>query len=573
MAQFFHPNLQLIRHALAPCPRPRTGAFELFRNFRIILKVCPYFGRFLHPDGGPRKCAGSIRNSTQPFTHQSVRPMNEQSNRRGEVSQTESSANFGPKTVTSGPCSVRVRSSSDARATVPSVLTELPDLSRPETDLDEIGTISYGGFAMWEKPVWRGIALGGVVIVLLAAVWFFSGRGRNDSGGMTDSAGRWQVPVPQPDAPEAPRWDANAASPGNSAQAEAGQQAWGGWNHSNNAAAFPQPETPSKSPLGFDLPPGNRWGDSTATNEGQLPTGMTPQQSYAQPGAALPVPSYPPQGIPAGSQQTAWSGPGSQQPEFAQAPQPSWANAASSGTRDLQANGNATAPAQDGQPYTVQNPYYQPWAGAQTVAQSPAGNGEAAPSGAMPPASTWPVPSSQAAPPNMPATYPQSRYAQANTQTYGYSAQPSYASPGAEERVAFRGGNGDSAPATAGYVPAYSPNLNRPGAPSWNADAATNSAYPDSTSGAPAWGQPTNPSLPAAVPGSQPQVVDPAVIRADYSRTSAPTAGAYPSSPTATGPAYAPAASANPSPYYYPSTSGNAPVYPQTSTSTWNTYR
>lgn len=424
---------------------------------------------------------------------------------------------------------------------------------------------------MLEKPVWRGIALGSVVIVLLAVVWFFSGRGRNDSGGVTDEKGRWQVPVPQPDAPEAPRWGSNLTSSPNSAQSGVGEPtsaAWEGWNSPSNPAPFAQTEMPSKSPLGFDLPPGNRWGDAARTDAASRPTAMPTQQPYSQPGTALPVPSYAPQGVPAfASRQPAWNDPALSQPSPSPAQQPSWANAASNNPSESQPAGGAQAPVQDGQPYTVQNPYYQPWPETQAVTQYPVGNANASPSSAP----TWAVPSSQVAPPNMPTTYPQSTYSQANVQPYGYPAQPPYASPAADERVAFRGNSGDLGSATAGYVPAYSPNLNRPNAPSWNPNAAPNSAYPASSGGSSAWGRPADPSSPAS--GGQPQVVDPAVVRADYARTSAPSATGYPAVPNPPAPTYTPASSPNSPPYYYPSTSGSAPVYPQTSTSTWNTYR
>ncbi|NMC19265.1 MAG: hypothetical protein GYA33_02495 [Thermogutta sp.] len=521
-----------------------------------------------------------------PYTksnYPSTMPMNEQPNLHGEVPQMESSAPFSSNAATAGPYSVRVRApASNARASSPSVLTELPDLSRPEADLEEIRTISYGGFAMWEKPVWRGIALGGVVIVLLAAVWFFSSRGGNDSGGVTDSAGRWQVPVPQPEAPEAPRWDSNLTSAPNSPQPAAGQQtstAWAGWNTPSSPASFAQGETPSKSPLGFDLPPGNRWGDSVGMDASSHPTGMTPEQPYYQPATTLPVPSYAPQGVPASApQQTAWSDPAPSQPSPSPAQQASWANAAANTLSQSQPTGGVQAPVQDGQPFTVQNPYYQSWTGTQAAAQYQAENTNASQSaapaiGTPPSAPTWAAQSPQVSPPNMPTTYPQSTYSQANAQPYGYPAQTVYASAAADERVASRGNGGVPGPSAAGYVPAYSPNLNRPIAPSWNTNGAPNSGYPALSSEAPGWGQPADPSSPGAASGIQPQVVDPAVIRADYARTSAPIATGYPAVPNPPAPAYTPVPSGNSSPYYYPSTSGNAPAYPQTSTSTWNTYR
>ncbi len=424
---------------------------------------------------------------------------------------------------------------------------------------------------MLEKPVWRGIALGGVVIVLLAAVWFFSGRGRNDSGGVTDSNGRWQVPVPQPDAPEAPRWGSDLTSSPTSAQPGVGQTAataWDGWNSPSTAGPTAPTAAPTKSPLGFDLPPGNRWGEVATADAGSPPTGMHTQQAYAHPNAALPVPSYAPQGVSAfASQPPAWDEPASSQPPPPANQQPSWANAASNNFSATPSAGAAQASVADGQPYTVQNPYYQPWTGGQAVAQYPAANADSTPSSGP----TWAAPAPQVAPPNMPTTYPQGAYSQASAQAYGYPAPSPYASPAVDERVAFRGSGRDSGSADAGYVPAYSPNLNRLNAPSWNRDAAPNSAYPASSGEASAWGRPADPSSPAS--GGQPQVVDPAVVRADYAGTSAPVATGYPAVPNPSAPSYTPAPSSNPSPYYYPSTSGSAPVYPQTSTSTWNTYR
>lgn len=424
---------------------------------------------------------------------------------------------------------------------------------------------------MLEKPVWRGVALGSVVIVLLAAVWFFSGRGRNDSGGVTDSNGRWQVPVPQPDAPEAPRWGSDLTSSPTSAQPGVGQAtatAWDGWNSPSTAGPVAQTAAPSKSPLGFDLPPGNRWGDAAITDAGSPPTGMAAQQQYAPPGAALPVPSYAPQGVSAfASRPPAWNDPASSQPPLPAAQQPSWANAASNNFSETPSAGAGQPSVQDGQPYTVQNPYYQPWTGPQAVAQNSSGYANSTPSSGP----TWAAPSSQTAAPTMPTTYPQGAYSQASAQSYGYPATPPYASPAVDERVAFRGNGRDSGSPDAGYVPAYSPNLNRPSAPSWNQNASPNSAYPAPSGEASGWGRPADPSLPAS--GGQPQVVDPAVVRADYARTSVPAATGYPVVPNPSNPTYTPAPSANSSPYYYPSTSGSPPVYPQTSTSTWNTYR
>ncbi|MGQ9604965.1 MAG: hypothetical protein ACUVTW_02115 [Thermogutta sp.] len=517
--------------------------------------------------------------------------MNDQPNRHGEVNEAKSFAAPGPNAAPTGPCSVRVRSSAaDVRAPdaqLPGVITKLPDLSGPDSELNEFETISYGGFAMWEKPVWRGLALGGVVIVLLAAVWFFSGRGRNNSGGMTDSEGRWQTPVPQPDAPEAPRWNSNLASSPNSAQPGTGQQGPPGWNWSTpgHSTPFAQTETPTKSPLGFDLPPGNRWGDSAGMDVGSHPSGVPAQQSYAQAGTALPVPSYAPQGIPASAaQQTAWIDPASTWPSSSQPSQPSqslqpsWANAASSNMPEPQPTAATQAPSSEGQPYTVQNPYYQAWQGTPGVAQQPGGSQNpslpSAPSAGMSASvPTWGLASPQAATPAMPTTYPQSPYAQSNAPSYGYPAASPYASPAAEERLAFRGSQAGPASSATNYVPAYSPGLNYPQAPTWNTDATMNSAYPASPNGASGWGSPADSSVPGAAPGPQPQVVDPAVVRADYSRTGSPVAVGNPSSTNPPAPAYVPAQSGNSAPYYYPSTTGSAPAYPQTSTSTWNTYR
>lgn len=440
---------------------------------------------------------------------------------------------------------------------------------------------------MWEKPVWRGIALGGVVIVLLAAAWFFSGRGRNGSGGMTDSEGRWQVPVPQPHAPEAPRWNSHLTSSSNSAQSVAGQQAPSGWDWSSsgNPSSFVQTEAPTKSPLGFDLPPGNRWGDSAGTDLGSHPTSMPAQQPYTQSGTTLPVPSYAPQGIPvSAAQQTAWSDPASTWPSSSQPSQPSqslqpsWANAASSNMPEPQSTAATQAPFSEGRPYTVQNPYYQAWNGAPAVA-SQSGVSDtpllpsAPPSGVSTSAPTWGLPSPQAATPAMPATYPQGSYAQANAPSYRYPTASPYASSAADERVAFRESQSGPGFAAGNYVPAYSPSSNRPQAPIWNTDATMNSAYPASPNGASGWGSPMDPSVPGAAPGTQPQVVDPAVVRADYSRTGAPVAAGTPSATNPPAPKYVPAQSGNPAPYYYPSTTGSTPGYPQTSTSAWNTYR
>lgn len=112
-----------------------------------------------------------------------------------------------------------------------------------------LGFLAY----LLSDPVRRGLALGTAATLLLGTIWFFATRSRKEVAQNPNSK-PWEVAVPRPDAPEAPAWNPTGSTGSESVQSTQAQP-----------VATPASYGPTKSPLGFDLPPGNGWGAPEGT--------------------------------------------------------------------------------------------------------------------------------------------------------------------------------------------------------------------------------------------------------------------------------------------------------------------
>lgn len=138
------------------------------------------------------------------------------------------------------------------------------------------------------EPVRRGLIYGVATLLILGGLWYIVSRKTDNTELASKSPDKsWEVQMPRPDAPEAPAW-----SPHNSGEMQA--QSAQAQESSVPVGSFAGPQTPAKSPLGFDLPPGNSWGQPTAT-----------ENAFAQPAETAGVP-YSPQTANAGAPYSAF---------------------------------------------------------------------------------------------------------------------------------------------------------------------------------------------------------------------------------------------------------------------------
>ncbi|MGB9689341.1 hypothetical protein [Thermogutta sp.] len=133
------------------------------------------------------------------------------------------------------------------------VLARLPYVGRERETGPEQATYPFRATPtpFFSDPIRRGLALGVAAVLLLGVIWFIAGRGKKSEIASNGQDKPWQTAVPRPDAPEAPAWSPPSVSlPGEGVQSTQAQPF--------GLATDSQPVT--RSPLGFELPPGNSWG-------------------------------------------------------------------------------------------------------------------------------------------------------------------------------------------------------------------------------------------------------------------------------------------------------------------------
>lgn len=270
----------------------------------------------------------------------------------------------------------RPHTSSQTQRTKPTlrVLGRLPYVaSSPEdsTPVSDPAPATDEGLFVLTDPIKRGLVLGVAVVAILSITWYFVSR-KSGNSELADkhSDQAWEVQTPRPDAPEAPVWNPNGdagQSPIQSAQAQAAPGFDGLFSDSTSV---------TRSPLGFELPPGNGWGQPSLQEDAPIyPNNATiaaaSANSWQQPAAGQALPSYQAQ---TGLEPAA--GVGTTSPLASQsalqfatsAPPPPWVNAASqpSGTQpagfvtETYSAVPARAPVQSaipGSPAVVRNPY------------------------------------------------------------------------------------------------------------------------------------------------------------------------------------------------------------------------
>ncbi|MBC7353414.1 MAG: hypothetical protein H5U08_13720 [Thermogutta sp.] len=120
--------------------------------------------------------------------------------------------------------------------------------------------------SFFSDPIRRGLALGLAAVLLLGVIWFIAGRGKKSEIASNGKEKPWETAVPRPDAPEAPAWSPPSVSlPAEGVQSTQAQPF--------GLAGDSQPVT--RSPLGFELPPGNSWG-SPQENPANTPAAQPP---------------------------------------------------------------------------------------------------------------------------------------------------------------------------------------------------------------------------------------------------------------------------------------------------------
>lgn len=427
------------------------------------------------------------------------------------------------------------------------VLAKVPYVSEDPAPSDAPGSPHRAprpGFLTYflSDPVRRGLALGTAVTVLLGAVWFFATRdGKQVAQNTGDKP--WEAAVPRPDAPEAPAW--NPAGNSTTAAVQSTQAQPLGASASYG---------PTKSPLGFDLPPGNGWGPPEGAISAATPgDGNLPGTAGGLPILSWERPSLPPSPVGPADGLLTSSGPASQQGPVQSAPVEQalpWANATAytSGTVASAAPGISPAPyspaqvtPQTGASGVVRNPYYEsPAIGSASPAPATAAGGWSSggpngPTPGVPPG--WPAPVSLQPPSNVQA--PSMSIAARPATGPGSGGFPSVAAgvPGgplaSPSAAATAWGN---SPNTEGSLTSYSP----------------------STYG--------SPQTPWSGGGQVPQAMQPQVPGTSGFYSPAPAANS--SSWGAGGSAY-PGTQAGPSAGPFSNVSP-APVYPTTSPGTWS---
>lgn len=129
------------------------------------------------------------------------------------------------------------------------VLARLPYVREETmTEASPIAPMRSVYSTLFSDPIRRGLAIGVAVIMLLGVIWLFAGRGKKEVASPTGGQD-WQNAVPRPDAPEAPPWNAGQSALSENTQSTQAQP-----------VDFAGSSVATKSPLGFDLPPGNGWG-------------------------------------------------------------------------------------------------------------------------------------------------------------------------------------------------------------------------------------------------------------------------------------------------------------------------
>jgi len=238
--------------------------------------------------------------------------------------------------------------------------TETANVVEPEPPL--------AGFSFTlNDSVRRGLIYGLIAVAILGVTWYLVAR-KTDKSEVASKDGEkpWEVHVPRPDAPEAPTWNPYDSThpPVQSAQAQ---------QSPDLGTAFGSTAPSTKSPLGFDLPPGNGWGQpalpesATGYPSGSAGAAYSEQQntnSISQTYQVQATPDSPSAGVSSGSpfpNQASNSVQGL-------APTPPWANAAGqpfagqvsgfAGPPQPVGQPGATAPSSvPGAPAIVRNPY------------------------------------------------------------------------------------------------------------------------------------------------------------------------------------------------------------------------
>ncbi len=499
----------------------------------------------------------------------------------------------------------RPQPSSSAQRPQPTlrVLGRLPYVAPSSEDANGVpepeSSLKQAPFVL-SDPIRRGLVYGLATLLVLGAVWYIVAR-KTDN---TELAGKgsdkpWEVQTPRPDAPEAPAWNPYNSSqmPAQSAQAQESPTPVGSFGGS---------QAPTKSPLGFDLPPGNSWGQSPV-----------PENTFAQPAEAVsspyrsqvayvsaPYSPYQAQGTTDGWNGEANNGFANPQPTSAPVQgvvaTPPWVNAAGQPTgftedsrpvTQAESTQQTTIP---GGPVVMRNPYvvsanapaalpsgmdqatYAPTTSPSGMAATPYGTPA---SGAVAPTSNaWSTPGYPATPYEAVASRPRNDWqtpAVSNVQQPG-AAYPPAAQPPVSgwNQAAFgttnlvpAGAIPDTSASGVGYPSAGDPQTNGMSAtqqlPGWNASPSPVgpsgpgwNVPPSPATSSPAYPGSTNPYPPANRANTQPDWgQDPGVVPATYANPANPESrlpqGSY---PTTQNPSATWLPNANTAPAQYPST-------------------
>ena len=252
------------------------------------------------------------------------------------------------------------------------VLARLPYVGGEQESVPEHSTYPFRAtpVSFFSDPIRRGLALGVAVVLLLGVIWFIAGRGKKSEIASNAQNKPWETAVPRPDAPEAPAWSPPSVSlPSESVQSTQAQP----------FGAAGDSHLVTRSPLGFELPPGNGWGSpqenslNTSSTQPSLTAGQ-PILAWENPQATQASPALPPV-------QTQMTPQYDVAPVNASGNSPTpWANAAgfaanSPGSTPMNptpqgyasvAPAGPTAPSSAGPAQIVRNPYFN----SQPVAQS-----------------------------------------------------------------------------------------------------------------------------------------------------------------------------------------------------------
>lgn len=226
----------------------------------------------------------------------------------------------------------------------------------------------------------RGLIYGLVALTILVATWYFVGRRSGKSELAKNGDDTWEVQPPRPDAPEAPTWNPYGEAGPSAIQSAQAQSSVG------TGSSMTSSTSTVRSPLGFELPPGNGWGQPSSYDSAtSYPSDASESVNSWQSNVGQPPASYQAQTgfetVPGGT--TAISPSPNQSALQPSGAVPPWANAAGQtlAAQPAAYGGenyptaawqNSAQPPMPGSPAVVRNPYVN-------VASAPTGDSFASP--------------------------------------------------------------------------------------------------------------------------------------------------------------------------------------------------